>query len=550
MELVKVKAYLSPTLVLLALDWPDGQSRRDFLGFAIQREPGFLGRPKSWLPNRLGFDGPAPKGEDLPSDRNPIQKFMWWDARIDDKDRGKTITYTAMPVVGSRNSFRGLDQCRGSATVTIPLPEADDIGTYFNRAVVSSQAFSRKFRGRLEGRRLDQALAWLANGLEKVIPGYLDDAEAIDGAIYHLTDETWIIPKLETFKRPASFVYNETRKDNQNEEAVERLQDRVAFTKRTRASIMHNKFLVNLRNGKPVSLLMGSANFTTAGLSTQANLMHTFKSPELASLYLQRKRLLEDDPPIKQTAEHAGWSREIQVGNAKVRVFFPPEPTDQRESIDTVIAAVREAKSSVIFCLFMPTDAALRQAIFDSGDAGKMMFGLVNKISDRGPGDEPLDAAATARVEIYHRSRRKRDVFAHNLYPKKGHPAGFWWEVASLPGKPAKWPVYIHHKFVVIDAETPHPIIYTGSANMSKNAVHRNDENLLEIKDSPRLAAIYLAEFMRLYEHYRARAMWNRPAKRRLQTYKLQEDARWARRAYEESTPEYKSRINMVADTL
>ncbi|MBI4608437.1 MAG: phospholipase, partial [Candidatus Rokubacteria bacterium] len=63
-------------------------------------------------------------------------------------------------------------------------------------------------------------------------------------------------------------------------------------------------------------------------------------------------------------------------------------------------------------------------------------------------------------------------------------------------------------------------------------------------------AAIYLAEFMRLYEHYRARAMWNRPAKRRLQTYKLQEDARWARRAYEESTPEYKSRINMVADTL
>jgi hypothetical protein len=33
-----------------------------------------------------------------------------------------------------------------------------------------------------------------------------------------------------------------------------------------------------------------------------------------------------------------------------------------------------------------------------------------------------------------------------------------------------------------------------------------NDENLLEIRDS-RIAAIYVAEFLRLYEHYRARAI-------------------------------------------
>jgi hypothetical protein len=33
---------------------------------------------------------------------------------------------------------------------------------------------------------------------------------------------------------------------------------------------------------------MGSANFTTGALSTQANLLHTFRSPELAELYLHR----------------------------------------------------------------------------------------------------------------------------------------------------------------------------------------------------------------------------------------------------------------------
>jgi len=33
---VRVRSYLSPTLVLLAFDWPDGAFREDFLGFAIE----------------------------------------------------------------------------------------------------------------------------------------------------------------------------------------------------------------------------------------------------------------------------------------------------------------------------------------------------------------------------------------------------------------------------------------------------------------------------------------------------------------------------------
>ncbi|MCM3468458.1 hypothetical protein M3643_13385, partial [Staphylococcus lugdunensis] len=87
---VSVRSYLSPTLVLLAFDWPDAASRSDFLGFAIRRTPGFWSAdgktraPDSWLPNRLTFDGPAADTQgDAPTDQAPIQKFMWWDARID-----------------------------------------------------------------------------------------------------------------------------------------------------------------------------------------------------------------------------------------------------------------------------------------------------------------------------------------------------------------------------------------------------------------------------------------------------------------------------------
>jgi hypothetical protein len=72
MARVKLRTYLSPTLVLLAFDWGAGRSRSDFLGFAIERRPGFWGAASSWLPNRLGFGGPATDG-DLPSNTSPVQ---------------------------------------------------------------------------------------------------------------------------------------------------------------------------------------------------------------------------------------------------------------------------------------------------------------------------------------------------------------------------------------------------------------------------------------------------------------------------------------------
>ncbi len=106
---IEIHAYLLPTLVLLALNWDEAKSRDDFLGFAIRRSPGFWSAngktraSESWLPNRLTFKGPVQSDQpDAPSNTAPIQKFMWWDARIDEPDREKPFTYTAYPVVVSR----------------------------------------------------------------------------------------------------------------------------------------------------------------------------------------------------------------------------------------------------------------------------------------------------------------------------------------------------------------------------------------------------------------------------------------------------------------
>ncbi len=148
---VSVRSYVSPTLVLLAFDWPEAKGHNDFLGFAIRRTPGFL-KPdgqtheeSSWLPNRLTFKGPVSDTQnDAPSNEAPIQKFMWWDARIDPQDRQHRFRYDVCPVSGTPQSLQVLSTNVGSCTVTLPAHIEDHVGTWFNRAVVGSQAFARK----------------------------------------------------------------------------------------------------------------------------------------------------------------------------------------------------------------------------------------------------------------------------------------------------------------------------------------------------------------------------------------------------------------------
>jgi phosphatidylserine/phosphatidylglycerophosphate/cardiolipin synthase-like enzyme len=577
MTKVKVRPYLSPTMVLLAMDWADGRRRDDFLGFAIRRTPGFWRQHYSWLPNRIGFDGPPPDGKDVPSNRAPIQKFMWWDARIDTADRGKTIRYLIIPVVKPWTRPKLLMRAATTIAVTIPHTEENGIGTYFNRAVVSSQAFVRQFGANPTGVRRDKALLWLANGMERVIPEFIRRATRIDCAIYHLTDRNWVIKALQKYRKPATIACHykaptaKTAGDTANDDAITLFDGsgNIVFRKRTKTALMHNKFIVRCdRQPSPDAVLMGSANFTEEGLTSQANLLHTWQSPALARLYQDRQRVLFADTSKAKTAALAGWSNRVRIGDARVRVYFPPEIKPGRASIDPIVNAILKAKSSVVFCLFASTDEPLRDACFKVADEGKMMFGLVNSISL--PKDRTkVNAQTKAMIEIYNRSRDNRDVVAHSLFAREKEPYGFWWEVATLrpkapdttsdmidarvvPGAPKKTrvpAVYIHHKFVVIDGETKAPVIYSGSANLSANSCWNNDENLIEISRSPRLSQLYLAEFMRLYEHYRARAARNRRAEGDSSTFRLDKDPGWAARYYQPGTPEFKSRRAMVAQS-
>lgn len=587
---LKAQAYVSPTLVLLAFDWPEGEDVSDFLGFAIKRSPGFWSSDgqsraqESWLPNRLTFDGPVPNGTpDAPTNTAPIQKFMWWDARIDPPDRNSTFTYTIHPVLGTPADLK----LGAGIAITVSLPDhtVEGIGTWFNRAVLSSQGFERKLKAmgiKKNGVPTpEQALAlreWLANDLEQVFGTALQGASNAVSAIYHLTDKLWAIPVLKAFvqdeQHRLAVVYDShklrkddgTLEDTPNTGAIRELASATQFYPRDKTSIMHDKFIVTDAPGNlgiPQRLVAGSANFTTGGLTQQANLLHLFESPELAALYSRRAFELSSNPAKAATAKLApAWSKAISVGSAKIRVSFSPEPKDKRTQIDTVIDAVKKATSSVLFCIFTPTDKELRDACFEAGDKGLMMFGLVNNISpasaakaeEAQKNGEVLASPVLANLELFHRSRDDRDVIEGSFFSPSTVPHGFEVEHRYFPGeKPSKVPpVVIHHKFIVIDAETDNPVVYTGSANMSENSEHNNDENLLEIRDQ-RIARIYLAEFMRLYEHYRARAIAIKQKQDALEgapamksRLRLQPNDKWAKKYFDGSLPESKARIAMA----
>jgi phosphatidylserine/phosphatidylglycerophosphate/cardiolipin synthase-like enzyme len=556
---VKIEAYTSPTLVLLAFDWPSGGTRNDFLGFAIQRSPGFRRggqvEPESWLPNRIDFDGPAAEGQDKPSRRAPIQKFLWWDARIDTEDRGTTFAYRVTPVVGSPSNLQLLDAEAAVLQVPIPGLEQNGVGTYFNRAVVSSQAFVRSFPRLDTLADIRKAFAWLANGIEAAVPNFLSRAQQdnhqVVGAIYHFSDDVWLIPAFSAFSGSLSLAYNSTTADTESDDAIQNLitagHPAGNFDKRSRANISHNKFLVAKHGNQAERLLMGSANFTTAGLTRQANLLHTFDSPQLAGLYNERYELLRANTEMKDLRPLADWSDPIDdIPGAEVRLLFSPEKKPQRKAIDAMIRAIQAAESSVIFCCFMPTDLPLINACLTAGDAGKMMFGLVDNAKE--PGENA--SAFESKIALYHRSRDNKDVAGKEAFSGDAVPLGFNREREGWPNEDPRRAVRIHHKFVLIDAETPQPILYTGSANFSNNSQYNNDENILEIVGHQAIARAYLAEFMRLYEHYRARLAFvrSREAGAGQTTFKLTPDASWARKYFTPGRPEEKARRAMVGD--
>jgi len=547
---VSVRLYPSGSgVVLIGMDWtpPKGDP---FFGFAIRRTPGFhepipfRGKPVqsnfSWLENRLSFNGKPDVF--TPSNIAPIQKFQWWDARFHpQEDAGKKFTYEVMPMAGQPDALVPVSGAAGSASLTFPARDTAGVGIWFNRPFVSSQAFARLLQrlrvdpedpSTLTDRAKAQIYAWLGNDLEKAVPQFVSASKGagLAGAIYHLTDSTTIAALTERSGSMVLHWKNPTAKgagDTTDKKAEVRLKKANWQTvHRQSGNLMHNKILVENKGKKPGRLLMGSANFTLEAYTTQANVLHVWKNPALSAGYRDRVEKLIGDPTPASLSKSARWSAPIPLGGgADLKVFFSPEsdqskktPTWSPASIKPIVDAIKSAKSSIVFCLYDPTDEDLLNAVLDAITKNRAAFGLLNTL----PGSAPKPTTKAGKKTPNYAIKKRLYEFTndHNeivsaqgyLSPLTGLPQGWLAELNALPSAKKQTAgsfdfstIHVHHKFVLIDGETNHPILFTGSANLSKNSSTRNDENTLWITGHTPLAQTYLAEFMRLFEHYRSR---------------------------------------------
>ena len=97
------------------------------------------------------------------------------------------------PRAARASTTRWSNRPRARLKVTLPNFVESGVGTWFNRAVVSSQSFSRLLRDLGVRKKADltpdknrRLRTWLANGLETVVPDFLSGTDGVLGAVYHL----------------------------------------------------------------------------------------------------------------------------------------------------------------------------------------------------------------------------------------------------------------------------------------------------------------------------------------------------------------------------
>jgi len=73
--------------------------------------------------------------------------------------------------------------------------------------------------------------------------------------------------------------------------------------------------------------------------------------------------------------------------------------------------------------------------------------------------------------------------------------------------------VMVHSKCIVIDPFGAKPVVITGSHNLGPKASGKNDDNMLIVDGSPKLAEAYAVYIMGVYEQYRWRYLQHQAEK-------------------------------------
>ncbi len=516
----RVKAYAGTNGVLLAFDL-DPARKPGLLGFAVEQKE--EGKHWQWLWNSLTFPGKAhtiPKWGATPSNLAPFQKFRWADYSI---EPGTTCRYRVhLAYVGQQDLGESLE-------IEIKADDDKPMGhrVFFNRAVAASQSFGRKFPDmdkmlrKKENKDMPiedwpaEPREWLENGLLDSILQFIGRGEneqwALDVAIYEYELKAIVDAVNEAHQRGVDVrvLYHAKKDDEQTSKNEISLKEIPSEKKhgRVTSKIFHDKFIVLSRidpAGKrnPQAVLCGSTNFTENGVYRQANVVHETDDKTIAARYLELFEVIWNDPEdVSITRKWINKNNPIDPNN-KLFVGFSPrsKKTDLIEFISIINAADRDLLFATAFKL--PEDVL--NAILGKANDTVLRYGIQNTAS---------------RITGFHADRT-----AEFTTPALLTKSLEGWMKEGLKGQ--KGNLLVHTKVIVTNFTSNHPVIISGSHNLSVPASNGNDENYLIMRGDTDLADRYGLEVLRFYEHYRFRYY---AKKLKLEEVKpLTEDDSWA----------------------
>lgn len=543
----RASAIAGTRAIMIALDC-DEDARIGLLGFAFQRQRiGKEAEPK-WLRSLKVFESvephPDPKDGDYRTNKFPIQSFLWSDFTA---EPGAKYQFNIFAAYGAPGEI----ELREKLTLDVTTEHENDgkHGIWFNRGAIASQAYAREFGNHKPtdaemNNRNDRHTIWLSRGLLEACLDYIDSTkpgEALRACVYEFT----YAPIIEAFKKKIDEGFDvrlivHDDKKGKNFQAIvdagldpdlERSGERV-FVRRTRPPIPHNKYIIKLDGDVPQQVWTGSTNITPSGFLGQSNVGHLINDGDVAAQYLKYWTILSGNPtnaPAKEAiAEISPYPPALVSENSKTCVFSPRQTASM---LNWYADRMSDATSSIMFtAAFTVADDFIEPL---ARDREFLRFVLKEKPptpAERkalsGDRDLQISYGAVLGAQLMVKDgkivqKRKVDIF----------PLDEWFMKEELTRETGNI-FFVHTKYLLIDPLSDDPLICTGSANFSENSLTSNDENMVLIRGSTRVADIYLTEFDRLFRHFYFRDVANETAMKlkegeRPKKVFLDEDDKW-----------------------
>ncbi len=482
------------------------------MGFAIHRndpedhEAGYLKGMKAFAATDPGF----PAGSQYSTRDHPIQGFQWADYSV---KPGRSYTYTVSALKGPPDALAIAAESR--VTVITEPHGGVPHDVYFNRGIAGSQAYVRRF-GDVRPDGNPRIMEWLSRGLNEALEAFIASAVPGRHALRIAAYEFNYDPVLQLVKQArdrgvdVKCVYD-ARRDNPrepNQTAITRvgIDDICIPREEGKSYISHNKFIVKLDNGTPVSVWTGGTNFSEGGIFGQSNVAHVVSQPDVAARFLDYWTLLSQDLPSRpMEAAVERLSPLPATPPAGTIAIFSPRPTI--DALDWYADLARAAKDGLMMTFAFGMNDKFKE-VFETGTAPYRLAVMEKPAVSRGAAQKHIETAEIARIQTMR--QMKENTFAIGAFIRTNKIDG--WLKERLTGLNTHVR-FIHNKFMLIDPLGDDPIVVCGSANFSKASTVANDENMIVVRGDTSVADIYLGEYMRLFSHhaFRESLAWRKP---------------------------------------